>query len=194
MISRSKISVILSILLLTAAWPVYAQVLDNTLLRRGSNLVNRSGNILTDAEVLDLVGEPIYYETYVNAKKQYKTGRTMIWSGSAGLVIGLGAMGVGGYSFAGGIVRAFSPQLKEESPDSKKPRENGIHTAAIGMMAYDGGALLASAGFIVLCGGISFSIKGKKNLNRVVDEYNAGSALTYNVGATPNGVGIVLRF
>ena len=62
------------------------------------------------------------------------------------------------------------------------------------MMAYDGGALLASAGFIVLCGGISLSIKGKKNLNRVVDEYNAGSALIYNVGATPNGVGIVLRF
>lgn len=176
MIIRCKISVILSILLLIAAWPVYAQVPDNTLFRRGSNLVDGSGTILTDAEVLDLVGDPIYSESYLGAKKDYKTGRALIWSGAAGIVVGLVSVPVGRYCIARGFVT--------------------IEPAAIfgGAVAYYGGIVLASAGLIALCGGIPLSIQGKRGLNRLVDEYNAGSALTYDVGATPNGVGIVVRF
>jgi len=173
MMIRCKISIILSMLL--TAWPLSAQMPD-TLLRRGSNLVDGSGTILTDAEVLDLVGDPIYSESYLGAKKDYQTGRALIWSGAAGMVVGLVSIPVGYYFTARGIFT--------------------IEPSAIfgGMVAFYGGIILASGGCVVLCGGIPLSIQGKKGLNRVADEYNAGRNLTYNVGATPNGVGIVLRF
>lgn len=63
--------------------------------RQGANLADARGNILSDHEVLALIGEQVYDETYVGAVKQRKTGKTLIWSGIGGLVGGAVLYGVG---------------------------------------------------------------------------------------------------
>ena len=56
--------------------------------REKGNLVDGRGLVLSDNEVLNLIGDEIYNETYVGAKKQCKAGRTLIWSGAAGMLAG----------------------------------------------------------------------------------------------------------
>ena len=57
-----------------------------------------------------------------------------------------------------------------------------------------GGTLLMAAGAVALDAGIPLAIIGKKRLNWVADDYNAKHGLTYQIGATPNGVGLAFRF
>lgn len=67
--------------------------------RNGAYLADARGNILSNHEVLNLIGEQVYDETYVGASKQRKTGKTLIWTG----LIGTGA-GVAGAYFGAKMV------------------------------------------------------------------------------------------
>lgn len=49
-------------------------------------------------------------------------------------------------------------------------------------------------GGVLLDIGIPLSIIGKKRLDWVADDYNARKGLTYQIGATPSGVGFALNF
>jgi hypothetical protein len=147
--------------------------------REHGNLVDGRGLTLSDTEVLNLIGDEIYNETYVGAKKQCKAGRTLIWSGAAGMVAGAGMMLYGQYLF------------------TDSPYMNGMGTETEGKIGYAlclGGLLLELTGSAALDAGIPLSIIGKKRLDWVADNYNGGVNLTYHVGATPNGFGLTLRF
>jgi len=64
--------------------------------------------------------------------------------------------------------------------------------AATGAGIYLAGGLLLGAGAIALDAGIPLAIIGKKRLNWVAN--NTNGVVSYNIGATPNGVGIALNF
>ena len=152
--------------------------------REGANLADMRGNILTDHEVLNLIGEQVYDETYVGACKQRKTGKTLIWSGLGGMVGGAVLYGVGLSKVAGKISQNSSNE------DIQKAFEGNPGSA--GMVV--GGTLLMAAGAIALDAGIPLAIIGKKRLNWVAEDYNARKGLTYQMGVTPSGVGLAINF
>lgn len=152
--------------------------------REGANLADQRGNILTDHEVLTLIGQDIYDQTYVGAQKQRKAGKALIWSGVGGMVGGAVLYGVGLSQIAGEVNQNSS---KDEIQTALEK-----HPGSAGMVL--GGTLLMAAGAIALDAGIPLAIIGKKRLNWIADDYNARKGVAYQVGATPNGVGIALRF
>ena len=152
--------------------------------REGAFLADQRGNILSNHEVLTLIGQDIYDQTYVGAQKQRKAGKTLIWSGIGGMVGGAVLYGVGISKVAGQVNQNSS------SEDIQKALESNPGSA--GMVL--GGTLLMAAGAIALDAGIPLAIIGKKRLDWVADNYNGRKNLAYQVGATPNGVGLAVRF
>ena len=125
------------------------------------------------------VGDETYKETYLSANKQCKAGRTLIWSGAAGTVAGLGMMLYGQYLY------------------TDSPYMNGIGTekeGKVGLALCAGGLLVSCLSSAALDVGIPLSIIGKKRLEWVSDNYDGGVNLTYQVGAAPNGFGLTLHF
>ena len=147
--------------------------------RDHGKLVDGNGITLSDSDVLNLIGDEIYNETYLSAKRQCKVGRTLIWSGAAGMAVGMGMM-------------MWGQELYTDSPYMQ-----GIGTekeGKIGLALCLGGLLLNSVGSAALDVGIPLSIIGKKRLDWIADNYNGGSDLTLQVGAAPNGFGLTVRF
>ena len=147
--------------------------------REHGSLVDGRGLTLSDNDVLNLIGDEIYNETYVGAKKQCKIGRTLIWSGAAGMVAGAGMLLYGQHLFVN------SPYMNELDPETD---------GRIGLALCLSGLLLEVTGSVAFDAGIPLSIIGKKRLDWVADNYNGGVNLTCHVGATPNGFGLTLRF
>ena len=150
--------------------------------RSGAYLADARGNILSNHEVFNLIGEQVYDETYVGASKQRKTGKTLIWSGIGGLVGGAVLYGVG----------LNKAQITTSSTKEEMEKAFQDNPGSAGMIL--GGTLLMAAGGVLLDIGIPVSIIGKKRLNWVADDYNARKGLTYQFGATPSGVGFALNF
>ena len=159
-----------------------------SLQRNHGNLIDQRGNLLSDVEIRNLVGDDIYNETYVGAKKQYAIGHKLVWGGAAGTVVGLAAMVGGQYLFAQNTYWAgneTTPQTLHFSDEEK---------GTAGLLLCTGGLLMTSLSAIALEVGIPFHIIGKKRLDWVAENYNSGVNLTYHVGATPNGIGFALQF
>ena len=155
--------------------------------RKGANLVDNRGNILSDTEVRNLVGEQIFSETYLGAKKQAAIGRKLVSGGIAGSVVGVGAV------FGGSYLIAKNSHI-EGTGENQKLVYDDKQKAQLGAILFAGGAIMAGLSGTALSIGIPFSIVGKSRLNWVADNYNAGSDITYHIGATPNGVGLALQF
>ena len=152
--------------------------------RDGAYLADQRGNILSNQEVLTLVGQDIYNQTYVGAQKQRKAGKALIWSGVGGMV-------GGGVLYGLGFSKIADKVNQNSSKDDIQKAFEGAPGSA-GMVL--GGTLLMAAGAIALDAGIPLAIIGKKRLDWVADNYNGRKNLAYQVGATPNGVGIAVRF
>ncbi len=152
--------------------------------RHGINLTDNRGNVLSDHEILNMIGEEVYDATFVGARKQMKAGKTLIWSGLGGMVGGAVLYGVGLSKVAGKVNQNSSKE------DIQKAFEGDPGSA--GMVV--GGTLLMAAGAIALDAGIPLAIIGKKRLNWVADDYNARKGLTYQMGVTPSGVGLAINF
>lgn len=147
--------------------------------REHAKLVDDRGLTLSDNEVLNLIGDDIYNETYVGAKKQCKAGRALIWSGAASTVAGVGMM-------------MWGQELFTDSPYM-----HGLGTETqgqVGLALCLGGLLVTSLGSAALDVGIPLSIIGKRRLDWVADNYNSGTNLTCHFGATPHGLGLTLQF
>ena len=152
--------------------------------RDGAYLADQRGNILSNHEVLTLIGQDIYDQTYVGAQKQRKAGKALIWSGIGGMVGGAVLYGVGFSKIADKVSQSSSQD------DIQRAFEGAPGSA--GMVL--GGTLLMAAGAVALDAGIPLAIIGKKRLNWIADDYNARKNLAYQVGVTPNGVGLAVRF
>ena len=67
-------------------------------------------------------------------------------------------------------------------------------------LAYAGAAVMSLSlvavglGGVALSTGIPLKVIGQSRLNWVENNYNKGRSYTLNVGATPHGVGLALRF
>ena len=163
---------------LVAALLCLAQNANAQYARKGADLVDMNKTVLSNQALIDLVGNDIYEQTVIGARKQYKAGKSLI----AGGILGVGA------GLAGAVLTGVQAGKKGYN-DLQTAIENEASIAAM----YLGSTALTSLGFTAITGGIVFKTIGKKRMDWVVDQAN-GVNLTYQIGATPNGVGIAVRF
>lgn len=148
--------------------------------RKGADLVSQNGVTLSDQDIMNIVGNDVFDQTVIGARKQYKAGKGLITGG----IIGIGA----------GLAGAFITGYK-----AGKAGYNDLETAlsndgSIAAM-YLASTAAASLGSAALSGGIILKTIGKKRLDWVSEEANRASAnVSLNVGAAPHGMGIVLNF
>ncbi len=165
---------------LVAAFLCLAQNANAQYARKGADLVDQNKVVLSDQDIINLVGNDVFDQTVVGARKQYKAGRGLITGG----IIGIGA----------GLAGAFITGYK-----AGKAGYNDLETAlsndgSIAAM-YLASTAAASLGGAALSGGIILKTIGKKRLDWVSEEANRVSGnVSLNVGATPHGMGIVLNF
>lgn len=131
---------------------------------KGDFVIN--GSQLTEGELYNLVGDKVYYETYLSAQKQRR----------AGLPIGIVGAGLVGATTVWYLVGIDANWVKEKTV---------VISSAIGWTI----GFAASAG-------IAYYIIGTKRLKWIANDYNHrnGYATTFQVGPTSNGVGLVLNF
>ena len=151
--------------------------------RQDANLVDQSGHILTDSEIIGLVGNDIFEETVVGARRQLQAGKSLIIGGAAGIGTGL-------------VFAVFSGVEMAKSRDNAA-RNNRSHSYNYGPGA--GLFLLSTAftslGTLALGGGVAFRSIGKSRLGWVANQCNpASGSVTLEWSATPAGAGIVMRF
>ena len=148
--------------------------------RKGADLVSQNGFTLSDQEIINIVGNDVFDQTVIGARKQYKAGKGLITGG----ILGIGA-GLAGSVLAG--VKAANDGYN----DFQRAVENDGSVLAM----YLGSVAALSLGSAALTAGIPLKVIGKKRLDWVAEEANRGSGnVTLNVGATPNGFGIALNF
>ena len=149
-----RIAMLLVALLAMGAGLAQAQINADMLMRVKGQLADAEGNVLSDAEVLDLIGAQIYNETYVGATKQYNAGKQLIAWGIVGSGAGLLSAMIGGVIYALGA------------------NEGNYTLAQLGGITLYGGALLMSVGSSLLAAGIPLNVIGKSRLNWIADDYN----------------------
>ena len=165
---------------LVAAFLCLAQSANAQYARKGADLVNQNGVVLSDQDIIDLVGGNIFDETVIGARKQYKAGKSLITGGIIGIGAGLAGAFVTGYKAGKAGYNDMQTALSDDGS-----------IAAL----YLASAAAASLGSAALTGGIVMKIIGNKRLDWVSEEANRVSGnVSLNVGATPNGMGIVLNF
>ncbi len=162
-----------------------AQYIPNQIHRDGSSFVDGNGRTLSDSELVDAIGEDIFSQTVIGARKQYTAGRKLLISGIAGLGVGIAGI-VGGAA----IIASAGPHQASNNDvyfDDKDKAESGAIVAAIGTVA-------AVLGGTALSAGIPLKVIGQSRLNWVENNYNERHAASLHLGATPNGVGLAFRF
>ena len=163
---------------LMAAFLCLSQSANAQYARKGANIVGPDKVVLSDQALIDVVGNQVFEETVIGARKQYKAGKGLI----AGGILGIGA------GLAGAVLTGVKASDKGYS-DLETAIENDASIAAM----YLGSSAAISLGGTLISGGIIFKTIGKKRLNWVADHAN-GYAMTYHVGATPNGIGLAVNF
>ena len=154
--------------------------------REKANLVDPSGRVLTDDEIIGLVGEDIYYDTVVGARRQMNSGKGLIIGGAAGMGTGLV------FAVFSGV--AMSKNIDRYSSDSTKARRSSQYTGEAAAL-YLCSAAFTTAGTLALGGGIALRSIGKGRLGWVAEQCNPRRAsATLEWSATPAGAGIVMRF
>ncbi|MBR2227710.1 MAG: hypothetical protein IJ893_07555 [Bacteroidales bacterium] len=165
---------------LVAAFLCLAQNANAQYARKGADLVDQNKVVLSDQDIINLVGNDVFDQTVVGARKQYKAGRGLITGG----IIGIGA-GLAGSVLAG--VKAAN--------DGYRDFETAVEDDGAVLAMYLGSVAALSLGSAALTAGIPLKIIGKKRLDWVSEEANRVSGnVSLNVGATPHGMGIVLNF
>ena len=148
--------------------------------RKGADLVSQNGVTLSDQDIMSIVGNDVFDQTVIGARKQYKAGKGLITGG----IIGIGA-GLAGSVLSG--VKAAN--------DGYKDFETAVENDGAVLAMYLGSVAALSLGSAALTAGIPLKIIGKKRLDWVAEEANRVSGnVSLNVGATPNGFGIALNF
>ena len=154
--------------------------------RDGTDFVDDRGVALTDQALIDLVGEDIYFDTVVGARKQYTVGRNLIRSGA--ITAGAGFAGI-----MTGVI--FLAQSEAGYDRVAQTYYNVDGLGALGATLIVTGVLAGFTGCVLLDAGLPLKIIGQSRLNWVENDYNdrnGGYAL--HIGAAPHGVGLTLNF
>lgn len=151
------------------------------IVRKDANLVDRNGNILSDEDIIGLVGSDVFEETVVGARRQLKAGKGLIIGGAAGIGTGL-------------VFAVFSGVEMAKSRDNAA-RNNRSYNYGPGAGLYLCSVAFTSLGLTALGGGIAFRAIGKGRLGWVADQCNSHKTVaTLEWSATPAGAGLVMRF
>lgn len=164
--------------------------------RDGAGFVDDRGTALTDREIIDLVGEDIYFDTVVGARKQYTAGRKLIVGGLIGLGAGYLSTTIGTYTLVANSEDAVrSRQYNNDNYPDRYEYDSDSYEAAIGGLMVLGGVMAMFAGAVALDAGIPLKIIGQSRLNWVENDYNDRARdFSLEFGAAPSGIGLTLRF
>ncbi|MBQ0044815.1 MAG: hypothetical protein KBT05_07325 [Bacteroidales bacterium] len=165
---KKTIMIILAVVLGSIA--ANAQIASEMYRHRNNLYID--GEKLSSEQVLGLIGSEKYYDTFVGAQKQYRSGKALVISGACTLGVGIVVSGIG----LGGL-------------DSD--------TYVCGMAINILGSLLLDAGIPLLCIGKSrinwcSQDYNKSNFADSHDEHSPAVAISF--GAQQHGTGISLRF
>ena len=156
------------------------------IVRKDANLVDRNGSILTDEDIIGLVGQDIFEETVVGARRQLRAGKGLIIGGAAGIGTGL-VFAV----FTGVAMANNSAQHDRDMRDGRRD----VYTYGYAPALYFCSVAFTSLGLTALGGGIAFRAIGKGRLGWVADQCNSHKTVaTLEWSATPAGAGLVMRF
>ena len=148
--------------------------------RQDANLVDQSGHILTDSEIIALVGNDIYEETVVGARRQLQAGKALIIGGAASIGTGL-------------VFAVFSGV--EMARNRQNYRNNRSYNFGPGAGLYLCSVAFTSLGTLALGGGVAFRSIGKSRLGWVANQCNpASGSVTLEWSANPAGAGFVMHF
>ena len=164
---------------LVAAFLCLAQNANAQYARKGANIVDQNGYVLSDSQLTKLVGNDVFQQTVVGARKQYKAGNGLVWGGVAGIGLGL----------AGAVLTGIKVG-KSNYNDVETALRNDSSIAAM----YLGSTAVMSVGATAISAGIVLKTIGKKRLNWVEGQANAAKGYSLDLGATPYGVGLAVRF
>ena len=154
--------------------------------RDGTDFVDDRGMVLSDQTLIDLVGEDVYFDTVVGARKQYSAGRNLIRSGA--ITAGAGVVGI-----LGGVIFLAQSEAGYDRVAQTYYDMDGM--GALGATLVVTGCLAATAGCLLLDAGLPLKIIGQSRLNWVENDFNErNGGYTLHVGAAPHGVGLTLNF
>ena len=155
--------------------------------RKGANIVDKNGYVLSDSQLINVVGQNVFDQTVVGARKQYKSGKRLIWGGIVGIAAGFAGTV---YSIVKLNDAGYTDVDLTSYEDLKVILDNDPSIAHM----YLGSSALMSVGGTAFTAGVVLKTIGKKRLNWVEDQANAARGYSLNVGATPNGMGLYLNF
>ncbi|MDD7454729.1 MAG: hypothetical protein PUK70_00520 [Bacteroidales bacterium] len=115
----------------------------------GGDLVDSEGNVIKPEDIRFYIGNQIYEDTYVGARKQLRSGKTLVWIGAPVAVAGIVMMIAG---------------LNSMEYDDGEYSHAGLYAA---------GLLTGVAGGACIDVGIPLLVIGKKRLKWIVDDYNS---------------------
>ena len=165
---------------------VNAQYIPAQIHREKANFVDNRGMILSDQELIGLVGEDVFFDTVVGARKQFNAGRKLVISGAAGLGVGVAGI-VGGMAMVG----AADPYQASDG----KVYFNDYDLAEAGAVVTALGIVAAALGGTALTVGIPLKAIGQSRLNWVENEYNdRARGYSLHIGSAPHGMGLTLNF
>ena len=134
--------------------------------RKGANIVDKNGYVLSDSQLINVVGQNVFDQTVVGARKQYKSGKRLIWGGIVGIAAGFAGTV---YSIVKLNDAGYTDVDLTSYEDLKVILDNDPSIAHM----YLGSSALMSVGGTAFSAGVVLKTIGKKRLNWVEDQANA---------------------
>ena len=164
--------------------------------RDGARFVDNRGMTLTDDDLINLIGEDVYFDTVIGARKQYNAGRRLITGGLIGIGTGYLAASLGTYMLVASsenTVRYYS--ANDNYPYRYDYDEPDPLQAVTGALLAVSGYVALFSGYCALNAGIPLKIIGKSRLNWVENDYNdRARGYSLQFGPAPSGLGLTLTF
>jgi hypothetical protein len=165
---------------------VNAQYIPAQIHRDKANFVDNRGMLLSDQELIGLIGEDVFFDTVVGARKQYNAGRKLVISGATGL-------GVGAAAVIGGVIMIDAAEPREKPDGTVYFMDEDL--AIAGTLTTVLGGIALSLGGLLLDAGLPLKIIGQSRLNWVENDYNERNrGYSLHVGTAPHGVGLTMTF
>ena len=164
--------------------------------RDGAGFVDNRGMTLTDDALIDLIGEDVFFDTVIGARKQYNAGRKLITGGLIGIGAGYLAASFGTYM----LVASSESSVRYYSSNDNYPYRYDYDDpdplqAVTGALLAAGGYIALFSGYCALSAGIPLKIIGKSRLNWVENDFNdRARGYSLQFGPAPSGLGLTLTF
>lgn len=172
--------------LLFAGFSAHAQYVPRTIEQERGRLLDDRGEVMPDYMVQRLVGDEIYNETYVGARKQYKAGKVLITTGLIGTGAGLAVTGVSLGVFISDYIDMFG--TTDDIWDSFTGATESVGWFYRGLTL----ASVSSGAFVM---GLIFKTVGWRRLEWIAGNYNDGNRpVALSLGQGRYGTGLVLHF